>query len=474
MAVDTHLTLETRKTDLPVFRQWIDERSYAQAGTGLTAYLVDNPLCPEGWFLYGRLMLEQDHPAQARMIYEWLTVQPDGDRWENWLNLGKAWEHINAFDDAEKCYKRALALEPDHQTILTSLGTCYVSQYKSEAAEQVLRHTLDLYPDARMARSSLGFALLQQRKWGEGWDYYEAGYGKLRWRTERNYTGEPLWSGKCGKKIRCAVHGEQGIGDQIAGLEPLGDMARDRMVVSVEVSPKIAPLVARSYPDLDVYGTLHEQHIEWPLRAQVNCHAGLFTLHRHYRRDESDYSGAAYLTADPQRRLMWRALLDSLGPGPKIGIAWSGGAALTHRASRRAPLERWIPILRQSAHFISLEYKDRSADIEALQRRRRIDIHDFPWATQTDDYDDTAALVAELDLVICVPTSVVHLAGALGVPVWCMVHETPNIHYTGRGDTLAYYGDRVRLYRRDGDDWTKCVNQIAKQLECWIDEQTAA
>jgi tetratricopeptide (TPR) repeat protein len=472
MAIDAHVVLETRRTDLPVIKEWIDNRDYGNAGKVLTAYLNENPTCDEGLFLYGRLMLEQDSAAISAIIYERLTAADKEQRWENYVNLGKAWDHLNEPYKAEYCYKKALEIDPDNQTALVALGTCYVQQYKSDEAIEICEKALALYPQARWAQSSLGFALLQKREWGLGWDAYEAGYGKLRWRNERNYRGEPRWQGKKSKSERVAVHAEQGIGDQIAGLEPLADMAKDCTVTSLEVSPKMLGLAKRSFPDLDVYGTLHQDQIEWPAKKQINAHAGLFSVHRHYRRRESDYKGEPYLIADPQRRVQWRALFDSMGPKAKVGIAWSGGVGFTQRTSRRAALEEWVRILRQDCDLISLEYKDRSADIEAIKRRRKIEIHDFPWATRTDDYDDTAAMVAELDLVITVPTAVVHLAGALGVPTLCMTHSRPNIHYCAVGDKIAYYGDTVRLFRREKDnDWSTSVGEVADALKQFLTDR---
>lgn len=473
MAVDAHVTLEMKRQDLPVVKHWIDNRDYEAAGQALTAYLNENPDCEEGLFLYGRLMLEQDSPAIARLIYERLTQGEP--RWQNWLNLGKAWDHLLDAEQAETCYKKALELDPDNQTALVALGTNYVQQYRSEEAERVCRHALRLYPNAQWAHSSLGFALLQQRRWGEGWDEYEAGYGKLRWRNERNYTGEPRWTGEKAKRVRIAVHAEQGLGDQIAGMEPLADLSKDCNVVSVEVSSKLAGLVKRSYPNLDVYGTLQDATVDWPRKKQINCHAGLYSVHRHYRRRESDYPGKPYLVADPIRRIQWRALLDSLGGKPKVGLAWSGGIGVTQRSARRAALDSWIKILRQDCTWISLEYKNRADDIDAIKRRRKVEILDFPWATQTDDYDDTAALVAELDLIITVPTAVVHLGGALGTPVWCMPHPRPNIHYCGSGDHIAYYGDTVRMFRRESDtEWEKTAGRVADELTLWLDNRAAA
>jgi tetratricopeptide (TPR) repeat protein len=472
----TPLNIEVSKEDLLVIKNYLDQQDYPTAGKSLSSYLLDNPDDTDAWFLMGRMLLEQDQYPLARMVYEWL-VQQEGpaSRWQTWVNLGHCYDHINLGDEAERAYKHGLTLSPDNETLLVALGTTYVTQYRSREAVEVLERAVKLHPNAQKGRSSLGFAYLQLREWGKGWDAYSAGYAKLRWRTERIYAEhEPRWDGKRDKGVRMIVHGEQGIGDQLAGLEPLNDVAKDCTVCAIEVSPKIANLVQRSFPDIEVHDTLHKTGIDWPQRLNATHHAGVFHLHQFYRRKEGDYHGAPYLKADPERRIQWRALLDSLGPQPKVGIAWSGGTAITQRQARKADLTQWIPILRQNCHFVSLEYRDRKADIEALQRRRKLVIHDWPWGTRTDDYEDTAALVAELDLVICVPTTVVHLAGGLGTPAWCMTHTRPNIHYSGHGDHLAYYGDRVRLYRRPGDEWVKTLNKVARDLEAWIGARAAA
>ena len=463
--------IEAIKSDLSIVKRWLDEGRHDLAGPTLTSYMMANPDCEQGLFLLGRLMLDQESPVLARFIYEKTTQGEGAKRWQDWLNLGSAFDHLNQPEDAERCYKVALELSPDNQSALACLGTCYVQQYRSEEAEAVLKKCIELHPDARKAVSSLGFALLQQRKWGEGWDAYEAGYGKLKDRTERQYRGEGLWNGAKKKTERILVHGEQGIGDQIAGLEPLNDLAEQTTVVGVEVSAKLESLVQRSYPDLDVHGTLEETDLEWPLTKDITSHCGPFTIHKYYRRKESDYPKKPYLVADPVRKLQWRAYFDSLGPEPKIGIAWTGGSHLTHSAKRRSPLSEWMPIFNQDAHFISLEYKNRDDDIQAIARRRKVKIHNFPWATRSKDYDDAAALIDELDLIICVPQSAVHLAGALGKTVWCMVHDTPNIHYTSQGDHLAYYRD-VQLFRR-GDDWS-VISTIAEKLADWIKDSADA
>jgi tetratricopeptide (TPR) repeat protein len=477
MAAPPEVMVEIERGDLATVKKWIDARDFTTAGTALTGYLADQPEDADAWFLIGRLLLEQDNPALARMVYNYLTSGPGADKWQNWLNLGKAYDHLNLADEAEEFYRKALELSPDNPAILPALATNLVQQYRAEDAIEVAKRAVRINPDGKEAVSTMGFAHIQMRDFANGWDCYEAGYGKLRWRNERLYFREGRWDGTKRKDCRVIVHGEQGIGDQMAGLEPLRDMIANTSVVAVEVSPKIEGLVRRSFPEVPVYGTLGASNLDWPYQYQseLTAHAGVFSLHRHFRRSEDAYPGKPYLVADPDRRTGWRAILDALGPEPKIGLAWSGGVSLTQRSARRAALEDWLPILKQPAHFVALEYKPRANEIEAIRRRRGVTIHDWPWATQTDDYDDTAALVAELDMVITVPTTIVHLAGGLGVPTMCLTHPRPNLHYCARGDTIAYYGDTVRLYRREtNEDWKPSVRAVANALRDWIDARNAA
>tara|TARA_R110000772_G_scaffold4094_8_gene14492 strand:+ start:10985 stop:12403 length:1419 start_codon:yes stop_codon:yes gene_type:complete len=461
------LSAEVTKSDLPIIKDFLDKKEYKTANQLLAAYLVEHPKDDGALFLYGRLMNECENPAIAVMCYQH-NVDNGYATWQNWLNLGHSYDQLSEAKKAEKCYLKALELEPNNEMALTSLGTCYVQQYRSQEAVKVLEKVIASNPEAGKARSSLGFAYLQLREFGKGWDHYEAGYGKLQWRTERKYIDEGLWNGAKKKSQHVIVHGEQGLGDQIAGAEIINDMAEDVSIQAVEVTPKLANLFKRSFPDLDIRDTLGEHGIDWPHAKTIDSHCGFFTGHKWYRRKSSDYSGKPYLRADTDRRLMWRALFDSWGKRPTVGIAWSGGVAVTHRGARRADLNAWLPILGMDCDFVSLEYKNRKEDIAALQRRRKIKIHEFPFATQSDDYDDTAALVAELDFVVCVPTSIVHLAGALGVPTMCMVHDTPNIHYGCTGDDMPYYGS-VELFRRKNNEWPKAVSAVVKTLKDRID-----
>lgn len=159
--------------------------------------------------------------------------------------------------------------------------------------------------------------------------------------------------------------------------------------------------------------------------------------------------------ADPERRLQWRALFDSFRK-PVIGICWSGGRASTQRKERAVGLEAFRTyIQRTDAVFVSLQYQDPTDEIEDALLPVKV----YPRATGSADYDDTAGLVAELDHVVGIHTTVHHLAGALGVPGTVLVPSRPMWNYA-HGDGYAWYGQNRYHRQRQGESWADCIKRL--------------
>lgn len=453
--------IEVSESDLPSIKLMIDNGEYQAAGEALRVYMLDNDDLSAA-FLLGRLLLEMDQPGIARIVYEWILEKDK--RWQNWLNLGKSFDHLNKPEDAERCLREALRQDPNNALLQNSLGSNLVNQYKSEETLKLSNKTLKTYPNDGRSLSNRGFANLQLRNYGQAWDDYEHGIGQLSNRIKKIYQDEPYWDGAKGQSLY--IYGEQGLGDQIAGCEPLRDLQKDCDVKVLDCGPKLKNLLQRSFPKVEVHGDLFKQSVDWHNDYKIDASCSIFSVHRHYRRSEEDYPKTPYLIADPDRRIQWRALLDSLGNKPKVGIAWTGGVSLTNRAARTCSLDTLLPVLSQDCTFINLEYRDREKDIKEFEERQGIKIHSWPWALQSNDYDDTAALVSELDLIITVPTSIVHLAGALGVKTFCMVHKRPNIHYARDGETMPYY-DCIKLLRHP-DNLEIGANMAADELKEYL------
>jgi ADP-heptose:LPS heptosyltransferase len=154
------------------------------------------------------------------------------------------------------------------------------------------------------------------------------------------------------------------------------------------------------------------------------------------------------LGPDRARVAAWKERLAALGPRRKIGLAWTGGLPGTLRAARSLDLEGLRPLLEHSrAHFVALEYLDCSAEVEAFNGAGRE--HVLWWPEVRDSLEESAALVAALDLVVTVTTATAHIAGALGRPVWVLVPSVPSWRYLWQGETMPWY-PTMRIFRGHG------------------------
>lgn len=373
-------------------------------------------------------------------------------------NLGICYEKAQNLDEAEKYFVKALSRAPNDNLTLTNLGFVYLQKGQSERSRNCSEKAMRLAPKIPHARFNYGQAQLLEGNYREGWQNYEANLGKHQGRKERIYGQIPRWTGEKGMTLIC--YGEQGIGDEISFASCIPDLQKENTVI-IECDHRLAGLFRRSF-GCDVYGTRYKKdRIEWPYKYPIDATVAVGSLPGFYRNSVEEFPGTPYLIADPQRRLQWRTLLDSLGPKMKVGIAWTGGMNRTGTVRRSLELEALLPILRQDATFISLQYKD-CPEVEAVEEVHGIKVHHWRHAMQTDDYDDTAALVAELDLVITVQQSAVHLAGGLGVPTWVMLPKAPLWRYGLTGTTMPWY-KCVRLYRQK-DKWVHTIAEVATDL----------
>ncbi len=363
-------------------------------------------------------------------------------------------------DEAEAQLKRALKLNPKNANAMNNLALVYVNKCEAGLAIEWGEKSRAIKGDDPALMETLGYAHLMLRQWDKGWKGFEGGLnGKIR--RPRSYQGEGYWDGS--KVGTLVVRGEQGVGDELSFASVIPDALKRADRVVVECDFRLHRMLARSFPEIEFHGTRFEKGgLPWVADYKIDAHILSGSLCQYFRLKDEDFSGKPYLKADPERKLQWKALLASLGPRPKVGIAWKGGSHGTHRGRRSTDLEAWLPILRQDCDFISLEYQNPSAEIEAFTERHGITIRHWPRATekgQAVDLEDNAALIDELDLVISVQTAAVHFAGALGKPCWVMVPKKPHWRYGLAGDSMPWY-DSVKLYRQK-QDWAGVINKIA-------------
>ena len=356
--------------------------------------------------------------------------------------------------------ERALELEPGHTAARVNYTMVMVRTDAAGAVAECDR-LLAAQPALDPVRLNRGLARLSLGEFERGWDDYEA-----RKSVRCNYVPRrlpwPEWPGGRAAGGAVYIHTEQGLGDEIMFASCLPDALREAGECVIETSPKLQSLFARSFEARVVVQP--DGAVALPDDLRIASHVAIGSLPGRYRRSHADFPRHdGYLRAAPAKVRRWRERLATLPAGLKVGIAWRGGMASTQQSLRSMALSDWLPILATpDVQFIDMQHLDHAAEREAIQQQTGIRVHHWPDAHA--DYDDTAALVCGLDLVISVQTALVHLAGALGKETWGLIAATPEWRYGVAGDTMPWY-PAVTLYRQPAvGDWATPVRRIAAAL----------
>jgi tetratricopeptide (TPR) repeat protein len=371
------------------------------------------------------------------------------------------------FPAAIRYLEKALAVEPRSAGTLLDLANVYRDSGNFARATELYERALALDPSFGDGRNEYAHALLVHGRFERGWEMYEYRWEALGKESPQNFPRR-LWNGEPLQGKRLLVWPEQGLGDQImfAGLLP--EIERMGARYSLVSSPKLVKLFARSFPAAQVTAQKSDAHHAL-VREAFDYQAPIASLARHLRKNRDDFPRHdGYLRPDPERVRAWSERLATLGTGKKIGISWRGGTGLTRRRLRSMDLEAWLPLLRtQGVKFVSLQYTDCTEEIAALRSEHGIEIHH--WQEAIDDYDETAALVCALDLVVSVCTSVIHLTGALGKPVWVLVPVIPEWRYLAEGESMPWYPS-ARLFRQKRyRQWAGVMDRVTALLRDFAD-----
>jgi hypothetical protein len=383
---------------------------------------------------------------------------------EVYMNLGLTYKWSGQHDKAIKYMQKAVDTEENAST-LCNYGQLFVETDEDQRGRKALEKAVKLDPGLALAHWNLSLCLLANAKrddnWERAWAEYEYGKAEGGNRTAKRAVNVPEWDGESGQKI--LVYGEQGIGDEIMFASMLPDLMQRKEVI-LDCHPRLTTLFERAF-GVRCYGTRKDPEVDWIEAEKPDAIIAIGSLGKFFRKSNASFHGKPYLKADPLPR----------GEKFRVGISWTGGRIAGRVARRTVPLNWWRTILDvPGVEFVSLQYTDGAGPEVESVRSLGYQISEPPEAKSTDYYE-TARLVASCDLVITVCTSVVHLAGALGVPTWVMVPKQPAWRYQASGNQPWYRS--VRLYRQPAegsDGWMPVVQRIGLDLEDLMKQQKAA
>ena len=393
------------------------------------------------------------------------------------MNLGCVYRSEFRNDMAEKFWLEALkheALPRARSGLLGNLSALFLQEGQPERAVSYADKALAEDPSNAKARANRGIACLEMGRWVEGWEGWK--YTHVTGdRPKRTYAGIPDWDGTPGQTV--IVYGDQGIGDEIFFASALADMQRVCRKVILDCHPRLPELFTRSFPEIEVHGTRKDlTELPWFDGCGADAAVALSDLFSYFRLRDENWPGTPYLKADGYGLAVARQSVASIAEpngsdrSLRIGISWTGGTKATRQHLRSIPISQLEPILRArpDAQWFSLQYTDDAArQVCAMEERTGIRIAHFPSWVEHYEYDRTASFVASLDLVISVPTTVHHLAGALGVPNWLLAQSRPDWRCQVKGKTLPWYNS-TKVYRQEADgDWFGPLAWVAEDLKAF-------
>lgn len=364
-------------------------------------------------------------------------------------------------EEAERACRRALALAPALPDPLCTLGLIEQRAGRTDAVRWYDR-AVATAPGHALARFNRGLHDLERGALAGGWANYSYRFTAGRATPNRRFM-IPEWGGEPLAGKRLFIWREQGVGDEFLFASCYTDAIRQADHVIIECERRLVPLFARSFPRATV-------RAEQPVRGRgvietVDCdlHIPAGSLPRLLRPRLADFpSRASWLFPEPTRVREWGERLDRIGGTLRVGIAWRSQIMTLARSWSYLPLDDWGAIFKvPGVTLVNLQYDDCQAEIERAEARFGVPVFELSRLDLKNDFENTAALIANLDLVIAPANSVAELASALGVPVW----RFGNRDWTQLGSAVRPWYPTMRLFSpRAGAPLTDALDTIAREL----------
>jgi cytochrome c-type biogenesis protein CcmH/NrfG len=410
-------------------------------------------------------------------------------------NLGNAAFENDLYEEAIAAYDQVLARTPQEANVSLARAICLFNMRRLEESRAAFAAVLAQHPGHTRAVWEQAHQFLLEGDFARGWEAYEArfiqGVQSNVWRYPYPY---PLWQGEPLAGRTLLVHGEQGLGDEIMFASIYGELIAQAGQVIICCQPHLEPLFRASFPGARVEAQLRADADAWTRRPadwlanapRIDYQIPFASLGRLRRRALADFPAhAGYLRTDPAKVAGWGMQLPlrstSAGrPGElRVGLCWAANPALEESVAARRSRKKSLTLAQleplfdvPGVRFISLQTREAAAQIAAGPPRVRERL--FDASAGLHDFTDTAALIANLDLVISVDTSVAHLAGALNHPVWVALPWQADWRWHNEGERSEWYPS-MRLFRQEAlNEWGGTIARLRTALEAEVARAGAA
>ncbi|MFI5020207.1 MAG: GNAT family N-acetyltransferase [Alphaproteobacteria bacterium] len=379
-----------------------------------------------------------------------LTLKP-GDP-ELRFHMILALKDPKLLDEAADCCRRMIAARPDFALAHNNLGAVLQAQGKLDEALQLFRRAQALKEDYVDAQVNEALLLLLRGDFAAGWEKYEW-RARLPAYRQRNFA-QPRWRGEALRGKTILLHADQGFGDSIQYLRYIPLVLAEGCRVILELEGPLMPLASSLEGEITVIGK------GAPL-PDFELHSALASLPLGFgTRPDSIPAEVPYLFPRAAAIEHWRERLGE-GAGLKVGLVWAGSAQHANDHNRSIAFARLRPLLAAApVRWLSLQTGPRAHDLVGLAPGLVTDLSEA-----LTDFEESAACVLNLDLVITVDTALAHLAGALAKPAWVLLPFIPDWRWQLEREDSPWY-PTLRLFRQPAPgEWESVVRRVAEELE---------
>jgi tetratricopeptide (TPR) repeat protein len=411
---------------------------------------------------FGNLLNETKMLSDAETVFRH-AIQLEPHYAEAFNNLGNVLHETGRLSEAEASYRRAIELKPDYPDASVNLGILLYQSKRMPEAEAAFRRALELKPGFVEAQWNLSLLLLMQGRYAEAWPYYESRYDPsfIEAYTRIPNFLFPQWQGEnlSGKSL--ILYPEQGFGDMIQFSRFIPVLKNLGVTYLTLVCDPALKTLFETIEGVDAVITdcaVIEPHDYWSFLLSVSLHLGN-TL-------DNIPAKLPYLHALPERLAYWHDKLPL--KGLKVGLVWQGNPENKNDIHRSIPQFSILAPLWSVPEitFIGLQIERKQNRVEQSSGVQPI----IQLGSELRDFADTAAIVAQLDLVICVDTAIVHLAGSLGKPCWLLLPVSGSDWrwLIDRNDS-PWYPEVLRIFRQVNlNQWEKPIGEIVNELKFWV------
>ncbi|MDT8304098.1 MAG: tetratricopeptide repeat protein, partial [Sedimentisphaerales bacterium] len=410
----------------------------------------------------GIALKDQEQFTEAIANFE-QAIQLEPDFAEAYYNLANSLRDETRCTEAIENYRKAVLLKPDYAEAYNHLGVVlnaqggHVEIIENLEAIKNYRRALQLNPDFAEAHWNLSLVLLRTGRFIEGWKEYEWRRNpKLDIVTYPHSFEIQRWDGSCFSGKRLLVHYEQGLGDTLHFVRYLPMVKARGGTVILEARKPLYKLL-QGFPGVD---ELIEASLDKKPIVKFDHHISLMDLPKIFETSlETIPAEVPYINCCPQKAEHWRNKL--AGPDFKVGIVWAGSPSHGNDQNRSCTLKYFEPLTKiDGVRLYGLQKGKAAEQVEGLADEMTI----TNIGTEFEDFSDTAAAIENLDLVISVDTSVLHLAGAMGKPVWALLPFAPEWRWMLNREDSPWYPTMKLFRQKKWGQWGSVFQDVAKEL----------